>query len=274
MKRTLIHSARVLLAAATLCCATARAADTLPPVKVEGESASPRAEKPLSDLLATLDVFEREHARFAPGAELRFRLLPRKQPEDAATLRAELRHGTQREPIELDALGRFAVPPRWRTLPEGAVVRASLPEARVAWAVDVRTPGLPAHARRLGDLRLECRADLYGGGLMRGLKPPAFYVLRAAADLCSSSQITFSFYADAPVFTARLTARRPEGDLTRELPYKLMHGSEAGESNPLFGLLDWPYALRDRTVLWNPGRWADWPHDALVVLEPMEAPSP
>lgn len=109
---------------------------------------------------------------------------------------------------------------------------------------------------------------------MRGLKPPAFYVLRAAADLCTSSQITFSIYADVPVFTARLTARRPDGDLTRELPYNLMHGSDAGESNPLFGLLDWPYALRDRTVLWNPGRWADWPHDALVVLEPMEAPSP
>lgn len=256
-----------LLLGALLAPALAAAADAprpeLPPVAVDGESTAAREQKTVADLLQVLDVFEREKARYAPDAELRIRVLPRHDLADAPAL--ELRHGTVREPIALDALGRFTVPPAWRDLPAGAVVRSRLLDGRLAWAVDVRTPGLPEHTRRLGDLRLECRADLYGGALMRGVKPPAFYALRAASDICASRLVALGFFADEPVFAVQVS----HAGRSAELAYRWMHGSEVGQTSVLFGLVDWPYALRDRFFTLPPDKWADWPNDARIDLEPM-----
>lgn len=252
------------MSAATWLAALALAtAAELPPVEVQGESTAAREQQSVADLLRVLDVFERERARLAPQAELHIRVLPRRDLADAPAL--ELRHGRVREPLALDALGRFAIPPAWRALPADAIVRSPLLVGRLAWAVDVRTPGLPDDARRLGDLRLECRADLYGGALARGIKPPAFYAMRAVTDLCTSSQVVYGFFADRPTFAAQVR----DGQRRAELPYRWMHGSEMGQSGVMFGLLDWPYALRDRFVVLPPDKWQGWPLDAVVELEPM-----
>lgn len=251
----------LILLAATL---AARAAPPeLPPVEVQGESTAAREHKTVADLLEVLDIFEREKSRYAPDAELRIRVLPRRDLADAPAL--ELRHGGVREPIALDALGRLAIPPAWRQLPPDAIVRSRLLDGRLAWMVDVRTPGLPGHTRRLGDLRLECRADLYGGALARGVKPPAFYAARAVTDLCTSSLINYGFYADQPVFAAQIG----DGDRQAELPYRWMHGSEMDQSNPLFGLVGWPFALRDRFVVLPADKWQGWSQDARIELEAM-----
>lgn len=235
----------------------------LPAVSLEGESTAAREQKSVADLLQVLDVFEREKARYAPNAQLRIRVLPRHDLADAPAL--ELRHDGVREPIAVDALGRFAIPPEWRSLPPGAVVRSRLLDGRLAWGADVRTPGLPENTRRLGDLRLECRADLYGGALQRGVKPPAFYALRAATDICTSSLVHLGFFADGPVFAVQVS----EGVRQAELPYRWMHGSEMGQTSLMFGLVDWPFALRDRFVVMPPDKWAGWSHDARIELEPM-----
>ncbi|MFG6486974.1 hypothetical protein ACG04R_09845 [Roseateles sp. BYS78W] len=235
----------------------------LPPVTVEGESTASREQQTVADLLRVLDVFERERATLAPQAELRIRVLPRRDLADVPAL--ELRHGSAREPIAIDALGRFAIPPAWRALPPDAIVRSHLLSGRLAWAVDVRTPGLPDDTRRLGDLRLECRADLYGGALMRGIKPPAFYAARAVTDICMSSLVAYGFFADRPMFAAQIR----EGARRAELPYRWMHGSEMGQSSLMFALLDWPFALRDRFVVLPPDKWKSWSNDARVELEAM-----
>lgn len=235
----------------------------LPPVAVEGESTASREQQTVADLIAVLDVFERERATYAPAAALHIRVLSRRDLAEQPEL--ELRHGSVREPIVLDALGRFTVPAAWRQLPPDAVVRSKLLSGHLAWMVDVRTPGLPAHTRRVGDLRLACRADLYGGALARGIKPPAFYVMRAATNVCQSSQVVFGFFADEPVFAATLN----DGGKRTDLVYRWMHGSEMGQRSVLFPLLDWPYALRDRFVVPPPPKWPDWPNDALIELEPM-----
>jgi hypothetical protein len=249
-----------LLAAAL----TAHAAPPeLPLVEVQGESTAAREQQTVADLLRVLDVFEREKAQHAPRAELRIRVLPRRDLADAPAL--ELRHGGVREPIALDALGRFTIPPEWRVLPGNAVVRSRLLAGRLAWAVDVRTPGLPDNTRRVGDLRLECRADLYGGALARGVKPPAFYALKAVTDICMSNQVVLGFFADRPVFAAQIS----EGGRHAELPYRSMHGSEMGQRSVMFGLLDWPFALRDRFVTLPADKWKAWTDDAQVELEPM-----
>ncbi len=250
-------------AAAWLIALALAAPAELLPVEVQGESTASREHKTVADLLLVLDVFEREKAGLAPRAELRIRVLPRRDLADEPAL--ELRHGAVRQPIALDALGRFAIPPEWRQLPPDAVVRSRLLDGRLAWAVDVRTPGLPERARRLGDLRLECRADLYGGALARGIKPPAFHALRAATDVCTSRHVAWGFFADAPVFAAQIH----DDGRRAELPYRWMHGSEMGQTGLLFGLLDWPFAQRDHFVVLPPDKWKAWPQDALIELEPM-----
>jgi hypothetical protein len=47
-----------------------------------------------------------------------------------------------------------------------------------------------------------------------------------------------------------------------------MHGSEMGQDGVMFGLLDWPFALRDRFVVLPPDKWTGWSNDARVELEP------
>ena len=257
-----ILAAMALTALMTLAAHAAPAAE-LPPIVVLAESPARRDYKTVADLLRVLDVFERERARYAPAAELRVRVLPRRDLADLPAL--ELRHGTLREPIALDALGRFVIPPTWRALPADAIVRSRLLDGRLAWMVDVRTPGLPERSRRLGDLRLECRADLHGGDLVRGIRLPAFYALRPFTDLCTSRQITYLFSADWPVFAAQLS----EGGRRAELPYRRMHGSEMGQTSPLFELVDWPFALRDRFVVLPLDQWQSWSDEALLELEPM-----
>lgn len=252
-----------LIALALAAPATPPELPELPPVEVQGESSARREQQTVADLLQVLTVFEREKAQYAPQAELRIRVLPRRDLADAPAL--ELRHGGVREPIVLDALGRFSLPAEWRSLPREAIVRSHLLDGRLAWAVDVRTPDLPEGTRRLGDLRLECRADLYGGALARGIKPPAFYALRAASDICMSRLVTLGFFADRPVFAAQIS----EGGRHAELPYRWMHGSEMGQDSVMFGLVDWPFALRDRFVVLPPDKWKGWSNDALVELEAM-----
>lgn len=65
-----------------------------------------------------------------------------------------MRLGTVREPIVIDAPGRFTVPPARRALLDDAIVRSPPVEGRLAGMVDVRTPDVAEGSRRWGDLRL------------------------------------------------------------------------------------------------------------------------
>ncbi len=161
MRAVLLIGLFSLSAFATLASSPAEPPAELPAVAVQGESTARREYKTVADLLSVLDVFEREKGRYAPAAELRIRVQPRRDLADVPEL--ELRHGMVRDPIALDALGRFTVPPAWRTLPADATVRSRLLNGRLAWMVDVRTPGVAEGSRRLGDLRLGWLHNWLGG---------------------------------------------------------------------------------------------------------------
>ena len=133
----------------------------------------------------------------------------------------------------------------------------------------LRRNGVAAHRIDLRDERNGgvgidlARGDC--GAQARGVKPPAFYAARAVTDLCTSSLINYGFYADQPVFAAQIG----DGDRQAELPYRWMHGSEMDQSNPLFGLVGWPFALRDRFVVLPADKWQGWSQDARIELEAM-----
>lgn len=109
-------------------------------------------------VLAGLDSFDAHHALAPRVPELRFRIRARggaglpEQPR----VRIEGDHDFIL-PLELDAGQRFSVPRSQAA--EDANGEVVLNQKRKLYRIhpDVRTPGLPANVRRLGDLRLECK---------------------------------------------------------------------------------------------------------------------
>ncbi|MDL5031218.1 hypothetical protein QRD43_04795 [Pelomonas sp. APW6] len=238
---------------------------TLQRVEVGGESSAAREQKTVAQLLAIRKSFEK-HRKLAPQAELRIRLYPRHDDADLERLSLSLRAEGLHRPVPLDEQQRFEIDPAWAALPADTVLRSGLRDGRLAWHPDVRTPGLPPNTRRLGDLRLECHADLVGTShLARGIVTPSYLALAALTDVCSRYDV-YGHYADVPVFSITLV----DGTRRKQLPYVHLHGSVTGQSHPLHALLDWPYRLRDR-FYWLPLSDASWSDDTRVVLEPMDS---
>jgi len=131
-------------------------------------------------ILAGLDAFDK-HRHLAPAAErLRFRLMARKN--DASTEPLALRlvgDGGFKLPIAFNADGRFTVPRV--DAAEDADSELELNRKRRSYRTkpDIHTPGLPANARRLGDLRLECKVSI----AMAKAEIPTFWVLTINAFL-------------------------------------------------------------------------------------------
>ena len=164
-------------------------------------------------------------------------------------------------PLALNGDQVFSVPVRTELNAQGAVLQANQPEGSFAWRPDVRTPGLPANVRRLGDLRLQCRVDLTA----RLIVIPASRANEALmannpAKACEMSQAFYPIFADRPVFEVTLVSGKKRRVL---LTLDALYGMGApAERLPL---LDWPH-LRDRVVR-LPLHDTDWPDDTQVVFE-------
>lgn len=219
-------------------------------------------EKPYRNLLRAMTVFE-ENRVMAPNAIMRFRVLPW---HDEATMRGltlMLRSKSIRRPITLADDGTFMVEREERAADENARVITNRPPESLAWRVDIRTPGLPPHTRRLGDLRLECKADLSGRGadLATTIKTPGFWAIAAVRDPCTVSTIVWGWFAEEPVFSVTLVS----GSRRLTLPSESVYGFHASS---MWQHMDWYEHLRDRSY-WVPIWDTSWPDDTLVLLEPM-----
>ncbi|MEJ6001354.1 hypothetical protein [Paucibacter soli] len=254
------------LAAGPCQAAAAEPPTQLDRVEASGEACIEREQKTVSQLLKMRQAFD-TYRSLAPEAKLYVRLYPRRAEADLADLALELRSSAGRQPLLLDESQRFEIDPAWAALPSDASVRSRLADGRLAWHPDVRTPGLPPNARRLGDLRLECHVDIYGADtLIRGVKLPAFYVARTLTDICATLKAgLYGHFADRPVFAITLV----HGQRRMSLPYEQLHGSLASQDSPMFGLVDWGYWLRDR-VYFAPLEDQSWPDDSLLVFEDMD----
>jgi hypothetical protein len=128
----------------------------------------------------------------------------------------------------------------------------------------VRTPGIGDDSRRLGDLRLECEADMFHGNLQRGLRTPSAAILEAEGDLCKLDDAEI-WFTERPLFGVVLE----DGARERRLPYRYIHCSDS--TMALAALFDWPYALRDR-AFFLPLEDTSWPDDTRVVFDYMDGP--
>jgi hypothetical protein len=209
-----------------------------------------------------MKVFEDSRAT-APQAVMRFKVFPRHAEAVMQGLTMTLWGKTVRSPIALAADGTFMVDVDPVARDESAHIITNRPENTLAWRADIRTPGLPANTRRLGDLRLECKVDADGVGaeLMTSIKPPAFWAIAAVTDPCMVRGVTYAWLADEPVFSVTLVS----GSRRHTLPCAGLWGCH---TPPMFALMDWHDHLRDRIYvlpIWD----ISWPDDTLVILDPM-----
>jgi hypothetical protein len=106
--------------------------------------------------LLGLDAFDK-HQAMAPAAPLRFMLRPvdKKAGFDGVTMRIA---GAENSiPVSVAADGTFAMPRDQAMADEDAEILLNRKKGQYRWRALVRTPGVPANQRRLGDLRLECK---------------------------------------------------------------------------------------------------------------------
>jgi hypothetical protein len=228
-------------------------------VQVQGEAAIAREKKTLAQLLKAQDLFQRHHA-LAPAAALQFKVYARTQAEAAQPLALSLVTPEGRWPVALDAQDRFVIDPAWRQLPARTELRSRLPDGRVTWRPDIRTPGVPADERRLGDLRLQCRVG-FGAAIARGSLLFGFLPLDTTD--CADRDWGPSNFADRPVFAVTLV----DGPRRQTLGARLLHGLR-DDGGPEF---DWGYALRERMFRLPLGD-ASWPDETRVVFEAMDDP--
>ncbi|MCE4539430.1 DUF4314 domain-containing protein [Pelomonas sp. P7] len=229
-------------------------------VQVQGESAIAREKKTLAQLFKAETLFEKFHA-LAPAAPLKIRVYARTRAEQAAQLDLALVTPAGRLPVPLDEEDRFVIDPAWHALDPRTEVRSRLPDGRVTWRPDIRTPGLPPGERRLGDLRLQCRVG-FDSGVARGLVGLA-RLLSFAFDECDDPEWSPSNFADRPVFAVTLM----HGERWLSVSAGLLHGLRDGGGQDY----DWGFALRERMFRVPLGD-ASWPDDTRVLLEAMDDP--
>ena len=151
-------------------------------------------------------------------------------------------------PIPVDAGNRFTVPRSEAALDAGGELVLNQKRKFYQVMPEVRTPGLPANVRRLGDLRLECKVMI----AIAKEEIPLFWVLSINSvlmtrDWCGffdKKDYSMSFTTEAPLVSAILV----EGNRSAAL--------ETGD--------------RSFSVALNEPSWGD---DALVELVFEQAPA-
>ncbi len=188
----------------------------LEPVTITGSPSQPF--KPYRAMFPGLKAFARLQASLGPQSQLRFRI-SKKDASDAsipppASLKVSLRGPETAVALALDADSGFELPLSQSLYDDDFDVILNQPTLAYRWRPDVRSPGVPYNARRLGDLRLECwvyseisKADM--GFFARA----AMNALTLGGDICASK--AFSFATNAPEELA--SARIVDADMARVL---------------------------------------------------------
>lgn len=118
--------------------------------------------RPYRTMLKGLDAYA-DHQRLAPGAPLRFMLVPATPQARLDGVTLHLSADNLSIPVPLAADGGFTLTRDKTAYDANADLVSNKKRDTLRWRADIHTPGLPANVRRLGDLRLKRQsADSYG----------------------------------------------------------------------------------------------------------------
>lgn len=224
MKRLSIIAALLAMAA------PAFAQDSTPPdapataEKVEVSSIKDPELLPYRRMVRGLDAWEAKRA-LAPKADLRFELWGKDgKPADTEGLQLRIAGDTVNIGLPLDGDGTFVLPRSQEAFDEKADLLSNRKKDQVRWRPRVRTPGVPANARRLGDLRLECEVS----AAIRKEEIPLFMRAGAVAagGLCNLPMTGYTYRAPQRLLSATVVS----GERTSRLP---LFGKGEGFQAPL-----------------------------------------
>jgi hypothetical protein len=223
-------------------------------------------DKSYRKMIRGMERFEREHA-LAPGAVLRFHLLPRTPGVNMRGITLRVLGDHIALPVQVAQDNTFLLPRNAQALDEDAAVVANRKTTSMTWRAQVITPGLPPGARRLGDLRLECLVGMEAG-LVSNSSPLFGWIsdaLTSPEQVCNSPDGNFLFFTERPVFSVILRA----GERTEVLPFRLLYagGEQTRDMLPFCDC----QSLLDRTYyapIWD----RSWPDDTLVTFDYMDDP--
>ena len=228
-------------------------------------------DKSYRKMVKGMDLFEEMHA-LAPNAALRYRLYPRKRDADMQVGRLFIVGESIELPIPVAADHTFALARDRKALAEDASVRSERKADTMTWRADIRTPGLPADTRRLGDLRLECLVGVQAGLISQypSFVSRFFSFLQSPREFCGRAEVPYLFFAERPVFAVTLRA----GDRTKTLSIGNLYAGVAHGRTPederkycdCEALLDRAYTL--------PLGDKSWPDDTRVELRYMQPAPP
>src|SRR5204862_771037 len=101
------------------------------------------------------------------------------------------------QPVAVAPDYTFTLPRERKALDEDAVVQSERKAQTMTWRADIRTPGLPANVRRLGDLRLECEVGVEAG--LGSQYPSAidsfFDLFPSGGEYCGQQEVRYLFLA-------------------------------------------------------------------------------
>ena len=116
-------------------------------------------DKSYRKMLKGMDLFQ-EMRGVAPQASLRFKLLPRQPGTNMDGIKLAIDADSLSIPVPVHPDNTFTLERHQKALDEDAVVASNRKALSMTWRAEIRTPGLPANTRRLGDLRLECHVGM------------------------------------------------------------------------------------------------------------------
>jgi hypothetical protein len=214
-------------------------------------------------MVSGMELFEKRH-HLAPEATLRFRLLPRNRQTDMRGVQLAIEARSFATPLEVAPDHTFNLPREAAALKENAQVMPNRKAGSMTWRAEIRTPGLPPDARRLGDLRLECEVGMEAG-LISNYRPFLFGLWREGPEYCRREAPRYLFFADRPLWSVTLV----HGERREVVSVDRLYG---GASRDPAWKEDLRYCdcevLMDRAYFLPLGD-ASWPDDTLVRFEYM-----
>ncbi len=251
--------------------AQAQPAPALSPVTVAAKANRDPVEKSYRKMVRGMDLFDAQR-NVSPNGTLRFRLLPRKPETDMKSIEMEVIGSTVAFAVAVAPDATFTLDRNPKAFDENAQVIPNRKAQSMTWRSDIRTPGLPANTRRLGDLRLECRVGMEAG-LISNSSNIIGRLTQAVLDTpayCDRKAPLYLFFADRPLFSVALSS----GSRREVLSIEKLYASASDDPNLKSDL---PYCdcevLIDRTYVLPLGD-RSWPDDTLVEFDYMEDKQP
>ena len=240
----------------------------LPAVTISAKANPDPVEKSYRKMIQGMDLFDKERSLVAPGAALRFKLLPRRPDTDLNRIEMEVIGTTVEFAVPIAPDQTFTLARNPKAYDENAQVSPNRRAQTMTWRTEIKTPGLPPNTRRLGDLRLECRVGMQAG-LISNRSNIVGRMVKALLDTpayCDRQAPLYLFFADRPLFSVALASGTRREILSIDMLY-----AAASDDPKLKDEL--PYCdcevLVDRTYVLPLGD-RSWPDDTRVEFEFME----